>query len=575
MFAYVGPAESREDALARLAEYHPYIAIDTETISLVDRTCIGVGVATSPTEAYYFPLGNGRGWPNVPEEDTRPLISKLSQLKTVKLFFNSIFDLDRIEDSLGIVAEPFQDVAIATQVQGLPNDLASLCGHLLGEDHQTIQDILPARKTMLDVEYEKTAWKCISDCLATYRLFELMRLEEWSSGNLTWTDWIGHSYDVTAKAIDCYQIDLALIPLLRRMSKRGIKLRPDRIDYWYKRLSEEMFRYEDYFNSIGIQPGSNQQVGMALAKRGNWMPLTKSRRQLQVNEDMLLSLGDPVGLMVLAWRKRRTLRNTFIVPWRGSERAYTHYRLDLATGRLASSNKNVQNIPGANYQGLKPQGDYNIRDIFEADSGVWTWLDLDQAEMRAFAYLTQDPVMLNAYKEGLNLHEITEARLWPGKTKANADYYTLAKTANFAIIFMISAVNLSRQTLRPVQESQRMISDWFQLYSVAKDRIDEWCKEITPWSETLFGRRCRLPIDQVGVTETHITKCRVSYRVQGTVADIIKRIMLLVDSLGIPFPLQVHDELVCDGDYEFPEILSHIHPELTIPFELHKGSVWT
>src|SRR5688500_3314648 len=181
-FYYIGPANTKDEALERLREPHPYITVDTETVSLSDRTCIGVGIATSATEAWYFPTYKGKKPYAPPTENMADLIWALTRDNT-KVYFNVNYDLGVLEDSHHIEAEPYLDLSPAFQVQGMHNDLAKLCGFLLGTTHEEISDILPKGKTMLDIPIEKTAQKCLNDVLDTFKLFDMIKLPEWCKGN--------------------------------------------------------------------------------------------------------------------------------------------------------------------------------------------------------------------------------------------------------------------------------------------------------------------------------------------------------------------------------------------------------
>ena len=601
-FAYFGPANTHEEALERFKQPHPYIAVDTETIGLKGnkevldgeemvatdaRTCIGVGIATGPNEAYYFPLGEGHAWANVPDVDLRPLMDKL-QSPAIKVFFNCIFDLDRLRESLEIQVTPWADVSIACQVQGLPNSLDQVVGHFLMRDHKTIKDILPSGATMLDIGFNVTAEKCLWDCLSTFQMYEIMRMQEWSkpveynnhnkwfisNQSTVWKDRVGLTHDLSKEVQECYQVDLACTDLLRRMSMGGVKLREDRVEYWYEKLSREMVQFERYFDQIGFNPGSNVETGYILASRGNWLPTTKTGKQLKVGEDELEALQDPLAFSILAWRRRRTLRQSVIVAWRGQEYTGTTYRLDLATGRLASSERNMQNLPGGNYGGIRPFGAWNLRDCLEPENYVWHWMDYSQIEMRIIANQAQDPVMLDAYKNNKNLHEITEKNFWPDKTKADEDFYTKAKTGNFQLIFDASAETLSKKSGMPLAFCRKFIAEWFELYAGVKTYMESQKALTLPYVETDFGRRCRLP-EGVRATPSHIDKCKINYPTQGTAADIIKRCMLILDAIRLYFPLQVHDEIVCDGLSDFPtEEISNIHPVIQTPVAYYLDTVW-
>lgn len=581
-FYYVGPAESKEEALKRLAEYHPYIAVDTETVSLEDRTCIGVGIATSPTEAYYFPTYMGPKPYAPPTENMNELVAKLEHRGTFKDFFNVNFDLTVLEESHGISAEPYRDLSPAFQVQGMHNDLALLVGMLLGQNHTEIKDILPKGKNMLDLSVEKTAFKCINDCLRTFQLRDMIKLEQWCKGEpIIWTDVLGQKHDVNLRMQDCYDVDMRLIPILRKMAKRGIALRPDALEEWLFRVSDQCREYEKIFEGYGVNIRSNPQVGTLLANRGHVLPMTKTW-QLQVDEDALKAC-DPDPLIdiiigkgeqydperMIGYREYDKLRTTYIFPLLTEDRFYTHFRIDLATGRLASYDRNVQNIP--------PQ----IREVFAPDSGIWTWFDYSQIEMRVFAYRSQDPTMVNAYKSGEDIHWITQQALFPGVPKEHKQTRTRSKTYNFAMVFDAVDFTLAKNTGLSVSEAGVFRRRWFNRYDRAESYMEAQGDFIIEhgWCETEFGRRMVAPDYIRGVK--HVRTCGINYPVQGTAADIIKRAMLLCALWGLDFPVQVHDEVLVDGEcYEFlvndgSRLLSSIHPEIYTPIEVEKGTHWS
>lgn len=599
---YYGPAESQYEAEQRLLEHHDFVAVDTETIalkgeknvldgddriSLNAKTAIGIGIAIAVREAYYFPLGEGHKWKNVPACNTEVLEIKLARTDETKVFFNCIFDLDRIEDAIDIDCRPYADYSLMCRVQGLWNSLDENIGHLLGREHESIE--IPKGQTMLDREYPSTAWKCCKDVMGTLEGFLQQNGPEWGKrvDAFSWTDWIGRSYDVNQGILESYRIDLHTTILLRKMSKRGIALRFDRVAFWEERLKSESLVYEHYFKEIGFNPGSLVEVGYTLALRGNYIPFTATereiangkRRQYKVDEDTLLDVGvkDPLAYLILEWRKRQRLLTGYINPAKEMERFITHFRLDLATARLASYERNVQNIPGSNYQGLRPVGGWNIRDILAPDdpSGEWYWMDYSQAEMRGFAYLSKDPVMLQEYLDKKNLHELQQQQIWPGTDKnSRPDLYTLAKAGNFQWIFDADAKTFARNTRQPVELCTQLKTAFMSKYHVGRAWMESQRHLTGSWVENQYGRRMRLPVDAVYLTQEHVDKCKINWPVQSLIADIVKRGMLYLDLIGAPLVMQVHDELVADGPWEWPMELTTIHPELYIPFEEHHGAYW-
>ncbi len=360
-----------------------------------------------------------------------------------------------------------------------------------------------------------------------------------------------------------YEVDRQLIPLLLRMSRRGILLQQAALESWETRLSEQMMFCQDICGREGFDPAKNQQVGYMLALRGNMLPFTRKGKQLKVDQEILSGLGDPLAAIVLQYRDAAKLLSTYIRPWLGKKRAYTNFRQDLATGRLASFNRNIQNIPS------------KVREIFVPDSGTWTWMDWSQIEMRIFAHLTQDPVMLDAYRTGKSIHGITQEALWPGSSPDDVETYLRAKTFNFAMIYYASARTLAKHSKLPEEVCARYRVVWLDLYYIAHrwmdNQIEEWASR--EWVETIFDRRLRLP----SITETseaHVKKCTINYPVQGSAAGVVARGMLMCKQLGYDTVAQVHDELLFDGDVNPPDSLAHIVPGLDLPFTVSKSPVW-
>lgn len=590
-FYYWGPATNKEDALERLLGPHQYIAVDTETVNLEDRTCIGVGIATAPDEAYYFPTYRGpKKYINF-TDCYAELVYTLERRDITKVFFNAPYDIGVLDDTHKIDTSPFDDLSVRVQVQGMHNDLARLVGTLMCIDHPEIKEILPKGKSMLDVDPQKTAWKCALDVMHTLALYYMMRCPEWSeTTSLTWEDRIGQHYDVNPHMVECANIDIKLMPILRRMGKRGIALRPDKIEAQMFAICDQCRDYEKIFESYGVNIRSNQQVGMLLAERGNMLPFTK-KYQLQVDEEALKACDDILAKMLvgigpdydpdrmIGYRELDKLRTTYIFPCIAQDRFYTHFRVDLATGRLASYDRNLQNIPP------------KVREIFAPDTGMWTWLDYSQIELRIFAYQSKSKVMLEAYAHkperpgfpsthpDADVHWLTQQTLFPGVPREHKSTRTKSKVFNFSNIFDATPETMARETELDIEAVSAYKDIWLDKYGVRQYIIEAgnlaWERG---WAETEFGRRMAIPLDR---GENHARKCGINYPDQGTAADIIKRAMLVCDAWSLDYPAQVHDELLFDGDVrdflsnDGAVVLSHIHPDIYTPVELEHGIYWS
>ncbi|KKM66323.1 hypothetical protein LCGC14_1482310 [marine sediment metagenome] len=588
--AYIGPHDYTEEQLIeRLkSENLETIAVDTETISLKDRTLIGIGIALNAREAVYFPV--------LPEESRYlDLCWELLSRPSTKVFHNALYDLyamteyraageqgggawlnarvqeARLPSWLG--HGRLADTSTMAHIQALPSGaLGEMSRAYLGFKIDAISDILPERKNMLDLETAVVARKCLDDCLATYRLYEkLYGPAWWGADPHTWSyepNWYDGcdpfeptSYTVTQAMKDCYQVDMKLAVLLMRMSRRGIALRANLVEDWYERTSKARLFMEDICLNEGFQPGSNQQVGYVLAERGAFLPFTKSGKQLATGADILEQLTDPLAVVVLKYREYTKLKTTYLEGWRGKARAYTHFRMDLSTARLSSYEDNQQNIPE------------RIREIFAPDSGTWTDADASQIELRVFAHVTKDPVMLQAYADGSDIHATTQIALWPDSDLKDKEMRRRAKVFNFAKIFYAIVKTLSAHTKLPEDVCRRYGNLWDEAYPVAH----QWMKnqeEGEEWIENLYGRRCLLP-HEIYHTWKHIVNCRINYPVQSGAADIIKRSMLVCEAMGFDQVLQVHDELLIDGKVNFPKELDHICPEIHTPFNVKVGPYWS
>lgn len=588
--AYIGPHDyNEEELIERLKGESPStISIDTETISLKDRTIIGVGMALNPREAVYFPI--------LPEESRYlPLCWELLSRPSVKVFCNALYDLYAMTEYRAageqgggawldaLVQEArlpswlghgkLADISTMAHIQALPSGaLADMSRAYAGFKIDTIADILPERKNMLDLETAVVARKCLDDCLATYRMYDKMGGPAWWDADPhTWSykaNWYDGcdpfeptSYTVTQAMKDCYQVDMKLVPLLMRMSRRGIALRSDLVEDWYERTSQARLLMEDICLDEGFQPGSNQQVGLSLANRGNFLPFTPSGKQLATGAELLENLTDPLAVVVLKYREYDKLIGTYLKGWRGQARAYTHYRMDLSTARLSSYDDNQQNIPE------------RIREIFAPDTGLWTDADASQIELRVFAHVTEDPVMLQAYADGSDIHATTQMALWPASDLKDKEVRRRAKVFNFAKIFYAIVKTLAAHTKLPEAICREYGATWDETYPVAH----QWMKdqeEGEAWIENLYGRRCRLP-GEIYHTWKHIVNCRICYPTQSGAADIIKRAMLVCEAAGFDQALQVHDAILIDGKVDFPKELAHICPEIHTPFNVKVSPYWS
>lgn len=523
------------------------MSVDTETISIKDSTCIGIGVQWSADESLYLQV--------LPKTDqyVEEVLRILGDNRRTKIYFNALFDLRSLWDLAYDEgwdkpdATNIDDASLAAQIQGYPDhSLDVLSQKILGyKNPLSIKELLAEAgrgKTMLDVPVEGSGNKCLNDVWATWHLWEYL---------------VDHFPNQRNE--ECYRVDIQLLPLILKMEKKGLGLRHNLLKEYYEKLRREVMTAESQCSAYGFSPGSGQQVGYVLASRGHILPFTKSKRQLQTDEEALENVDDELVPIILQYRKATKLLSTYVEPWMQGDRAYTHFRLDLATGRFASFDRNFQNIPP------------DMRNVFKPDKRKFTWMDFSQIELRVLAHISHDETMLDAYRTGKDLHALTANEAGVERSQG--------KTTNFAMVFGASDKVISRNAKVPLDKVKILRQAWKNLYPGASTYMNRQMYGHGDYVESDFGRRMGLPVLNPEINtnprafESHVQKCAINWPIQSTAADIIKRAMLKLTDADLR--VQVHDELVIDGEFEFGEELGHIHPELATPFEVKSDYSWS
>ncbi|KKM68843.1 hypothetical protein LCGC14_1456820 [marine sediment metagenome] len=557
---YVGNRKlTKELLIEQLVDSPPaVVAIDVETISLEERQPLGFAIAISPTESWWFST-----YPEVTPEVELIERSILMNPQVKKVFHNAPFDLRALPLVIDIDRSNIADTNVMARLNGEIETSLAILAPILGKIAESAGDMLGPGKTMLDLDPEVVADKCGNDARITLALY-------WH-----FLPSIDQAY---------FAVEMESIPILIDMSLRGLRFSETDRQALEDKLEDEVAIYRRACEEEDFNPGSNQQVGYMLAKRGVFLPLTRSRKNLRVDVDTLEFLDDPIAALVLNYRRANKLLTTYIIPLAGKSRIYTEYNLDAVVGRISSSKMNMQNIPGAN----SPTGT-NARDIFMPDSGVFTTGDFSQEHLRIIAYVSQDREMLRVYAEPPTLPD--------GSRNPDGDIHTktarelgigrpLARTINYAIPYGATAKAISiNAKIRDIKRCSSFLDKWFETYRDA----GEWIRGAqtegmrTGWAlPTLFGRRIRVPeqwtkydtLDKEGMKR----KC-INYPILGSDGEIMKRALILSNTRGLGPPtmaITVHDSITWDGDVidRVPrEELEHLSP-LHIPFELKQTVRW-
>ncbi len=361
-------------------------------------------------------------------------------------------------------------------------------------------------------------------------------------------------------------VELPLVDVLIDMEREGVRIDVDALRSYAGRLSDERRRIEeDIYRLAGTQfnIGSPKQLGEVLYERlkvTEKPPLT-STKQYSTAEDVLSKLADrhPVIPLILEYRSISKLVGTYLDSFPklinpATGRLHTVYNQTVtATGRLSSSNPNLQNIP------IRTERGREIRRAFVARDADHLLLaaDYSQIELRIIASLAQDEHMLHAFNSGFDIHAATAAKIYHiPMDEVSKDQRRNAKSVNFGIVYGISAFGLSEQLNIPRKEAAALIDEYFAQYPAVAAFIER-CKQFARehrYACTLLGRRRYLPDinSRNANARSFAERNAVNMPIQGTSADMIKLAMVRIDrelharGLQTKMILQVHDELVFD-----------------------------
>ncbi len=533
------------------------ISIDAETVSLKERMPIGFAIAFSPYEAIYFQV-----YPEPPPE-LALLAPLLSNPKVCKIAHNAMFDLGvlpMIPALPEIDRSNLWDTNVAARLLGrLETALGILASNDLSrydvEDAASLIRRYKAGGTMLDVPPEEVATKCQKDAKVAYSLY------------------LKYLPEIMEKYPSYFQIEMSVIPILIDLSLRGLLIDQQARATLEAQYEDEVEFYRRQVVSYGVDnPGSTQQVGYVLAKRGSFLPFTKSKKQLSTREANLEFLNDPMAATVLGYRKKSKFLSTYLKPLAGEERFYTEYYMETVVGRLNSRNRNIQNIPPPD----KQKGDPGARFMLLPDNGLFTTGDYSQEHPRILAYVSQDREMLRVFDRKQDIHLNTAREL-----RVPRD---LAKRVNNAMHGGATATTVSVHTrIKDLDRCSKFIDDWSRLYKSAADWIryaqEEGLKN--GWSlPTLFGRKIRIPDEftKYGTLNKDAMRRKgSSYPILGSDGEVMKRAVILCNRRGLGPPIMaitVHDSITCDGDVQFPVEELEAIPGFRIPFEVKQTYRW-
>ncbi len=397
-----------------------------------------------------------------------------------------------------------------------------------------------------------------------------------------------------------------LLKVLSRMELQGVKLDLAQLRRYASALAVEMDEIQNRVREMAGEPDLNimspKQIGVVLFEKLKLDPKIKPKSGVRysypTDEDTLSALADkhPIINEILEYRGIKKLLSTYIEPFPSyispaTGKIHTTFNQALtATGRLSSSKPNLQNIP------IRTERGKEIRKAFipSRPDGVIVSADYSQIELRIMAHLSCDSHLINAFRNGQDVHAMTAAKIFGiAPEEVTSDQRRIAKTANFGIMYGISAFGLSQRLHIGRAEAKKIIEDYFANFPAISSYIEDTLASAREFGyvETLFGRRRYLPeINARNATARSLAeRTAINAPIQGTSADIIKLAMINVDKriaeagLQSRMVLQIHDELVFDAVRKEVETLQQIVKEemenvieLSVPLtvECNYGNNW-
>jgi DNA polymerase-1 len=536
-------------------------AFDTETTSLryIDAEIVGVSFAINPGEAAYVPLGHD--YMGAPEQLDRDQV--LDQLKPLledpqlaKVGQNLKYDKNVLANH-GITLEGIaEDTMLESYVLNsvaTRHDMDSLAMHYLGEKTISFESIAgkgAKQLTFNQIELEKAAPYAAEDADITLRLHQTLRPQLKATGKLA------SVYE---------EIDLPLVPVLSRMEQRGTLISASTLRQHSQELAERMAELEKEAHDVAGETfnlGSTKQL-QAIFYDKMGLPVIKKtpKGAPSTAEPVLQELAHEHELprLILEHRSLSKLKSTYtdtlpeLIHHRTGRVHTSYHQAVTATGRLSSSEPNLQNIPIRSEQGRR------IRQAFIAPEGYkLVAADYSQIELRIMAHLSGDKGLLKAFEKGEDIHRATASEVFGvSLEEVSSDQRRSAKAINFGLIYGMSAFGLSRQLDVERKVAQQYIDRYFERYPGVLKYMDNIRKQAHDdgFVETLFGRRLYLP--EINARNKQLQQAAertaINAPMQGTAADIIKRAMVDVENWLLKdhadearMTMQVHDELILE-----------------------------
>jgi len=551
-------------------------AFDCETDGLDELSAglVGFSLCCEPKRACYVPILCPDG-PRIDAKDARAELDRLFSAKGLVLVGHNVkFDWHVLRRFGAPMKCALRDTMIAAwllDAEAPSLTLGALAERRLGTAGTAYDEVVPKGATFAMVPVDKATAYAAEDADFTLRLHRILEAEVEEAG-------LGSLYR---------DIEMRVLPILGAMEAEGIRVEAPLLRSYGEELDRELDRIQaSIWKEVGheFNIASTKQLQEVLFVERRLTPGKKTKTGFSTDTSVLeeLAAEDPVPRQILRHRSLSKLKSTYVealselAESSPDGRVHTHYlQTGAATGRLSSRDPNLQNIPVREEEGRR------IRAAFVAPPGrLLVSADYSQIELVVLAHLSQDPGLLAAFKEGVDIHRRTASLLFGlPESEVTADRRRIAKTINFGVIYGMSAFRLSNELGIPRGQAQAFIDAYFKTYAGVLDFITKAVAEAETkgYSTTILGRR--RPI--AGITSRNKTEKQAAERVavntpiQGSAADIVKLAMIRVEealrkkSPSSRLLLQVHDELIVEApEREAADVAALVKREMEAAVEL-------
>jgi DNA polymerase-1 len=561
------------DELVQLLLSQSEICFDTETegFDYFSDKLVGISFAIKPHEGYYIPVCENHGGETAFIEKLRPVFENS---KIAKIGQNIKFDYLFLKNYGIRVCGFLFDTMLADYLLN-PEQRHNM--NLLSEKYLSYSPIKietligekgKNQKKISQAPLDAVAEYAIEDVDVTIQLKYILE-EELKKNNLY--------------KLYC-DIESPLVPVIADMEYAGVRIDSEKLNAFGQKLNAKLIELDKEIKEMTGEPNLNisspKQLGVVLFEKMQLNDKAKrtKTKQYSTDEETLLSMRGkhPVINKILEYRSIKKLLSTYVEALpelvnKKTGRIHASFNQAVtATGRLSSSNPNLQNIP------VRDEDGREIRKAFiaSAENHVLVSADYSQIELRLMAHVSEDKNLINAFNSGEDIHTSTAAKIYHiSNSEVTREQRAKAKTANFGIIYGISAFGLAQRLNIPNKEANELINEYFRLYPDVKTYMNKAIAEAQEkgFAETIFGRKRSLPNIASGnaIVRGLAERNAINTPIQGSAADIIKIAMINIsnrlkqEKLSAKMILQVHDELVFDVEKtELEKVLNIISTEM-------------